>query len=101
MIILAVFAVKILRRVKTCEKVIKIVNQCLLVLPTTKYERGLRAHKIKRITTVKRAITMSCSIKPELFFLSIKRLWNTERVLCKFELGCSDKTFSYNCLPAL
>ena len=96
MIILAVFAAKILRRVETCEKVMKIANQCLLFLPTTKYNRDLRAHKIKRITTVKRAMTVSCSIKQELFFLSIKSPWDIERLLCKFELGCSDKIRSYN-----
>ena len=53
MIIPAVFAAKILRRVETYEKIIKIANQCLLFLPTAKYSRDLRAHKIKRITTVK------------------------------------------------
>ena len=37
-----------------CEKKIKIANQCLLFfLPTAKYNRDLRAHKIKRITTGK------------------------------------------------
>ena len=60
-------------------------------LPTTKYNRDLRAHKIKGITTVKRVMTVSCSIKQELFFLSIKSPWDIERLLCKFDLGCSIK----------
>ena len=50
MIILADFTAKILRRVK-----IKIANQCLFF-----YQRqglGLRAHKSKRITTVKMVMT--------------------------------------------
>ena len=90
MIILVVFAAKIIRRVETCEKVTKIANHCLLLLPTAKYNRDLRTHKIKRITTVKRAMTVSCTIKQELFFLSIKSPWDIERFLFKFELGLSD-----------
>ena len=39
---------------ETVEKIIKIANQCLLFSPTGKHSRDLRAHKIKRITTVKR-----------------------------------------------
>ena len=96
MIILAVFAAKILRRVETYEKIMKIANRCLFFLPTAKYNRDLRAHKIKRITTAKRAITVSCSIKQELFLLRIKSPWDIERLLCKFELCCSDKIRSYN-----
>ena len=95
MIILAVFAAKILRRVETCEKIIKIANQSFF-LPTAKYNRDLRAHKMKRITSVKRAMTVSCSIKQDLFFLSIKSHWDIEKLLCKFELGCSDKIRSFN-----
>ena len=61
MIILPVFGAKILRRVETCEKIIKMANHCLLFLPTADYNRDLRAHKIKRITNVKGAVTVSCS----------------------------------------
>ena len=57
MIFLAFFTAKTLRRVETGEKIIKIANQCLLYLPTVKYSRDLRAHKIKRTTTVKKAMT--------------------------------------------
>ena len=46
-------------------------------------------------------MTVSCSIKQELFFLSIKSPWDTKRLLCKFELGCSDKIRSYNGLPPI
>ena len=46
-------------------------------LPTTKYNRDLHARKTKKITTVNRATTVSCSIKQELFFLSIKSHWDT------------------------
>ena len=66
--------------------------------PTTKYNQDLRAHKIKRITTVKRDITVSCSIKQEFFFLSIESPSDIERLLYKFELGCSDKVHSCKCL---
>ena len=52
MIILAVFT----------KKIIKITNQCLLFLLTTKYNRDLLAHKIKRVTTVKRTITRGNNI---------------------------------------
>ena len=76
---------------ETCEKII-IANQCLLFfLPTAKYNRHLRAQNIKRITTVKRSMTVSCLIKQELLFLSIKSPWDIERLLCKFKLGCSIK----------
>ena len=56
MIFLAFFTAKTLRRVETGEKIIKIANQCLLYLPTVKHSRDLRAHKIKRTTTVKKAM---------------------------------------------
>ena len=56
MIILAVLTAEIFRRVKTGEKIIKIANQCIFITPA-KHSRGLRGHKIKRITTVKRAMT--------------------------------------------
>ena len=57
---LAVFADKILRRAESCKKIIKIANQRLLFLPTAKYNRDVRASKIKRITTVNREMTVSC-----------------------------------------
>ena len=41
-------------------------------------------------------MTVSCSIKQELFFLSIKNHWDTERLLFKFELDCSYKIRPYN-----
>ena len=57
MIILTVLTAKILWRMETGEKMIKIANQCLLFLPTVKHCRDLHVHKIKRTTTVKRAMT--------------------------------------------
>ena len=77
MIILAVLTDKILRRVETCEKIIKIANQCLLFLPTVKHSRELHAHKIKGITIVQRAMTrgntLSCT-KPKIgIFSNIKK----------------------------
>ena len=57
MIILAVLTAKIPQRVETAEKIIKLANQCLLFLPTAKYSRDLCAHKIKWISTLKRAMT--------------------------------------------
>ena len=39
---------------------------------------------------------VSCSIKQELFCLSIKSPWDIEKLLCKFELDYSDKIRSYN-----
>ena len=57
MIILAVHTAKLLRRVKTGEKIIKIANQCILFSGTAKYSQDLCAHKIKIIATVKRAMT--------------------------------------------
>ena len=36
---------------------------------------------------------MNCSIEQELFFLSIKSPCDIKKILCKFELGCSDKIF--------
>ena len=68
MIILTVCTAKILRRVATGEKIIKTANQCFLFLPTVKHSRDLRAHKIKRITSVKKAKTrgnVSASTKPK------------------------------------
>ena len=56
MIILAVHTAKIIQRVVTDEKIIKTANQCLF-LPTAKHSRDLRAHKIKRIIYVKKALT--------------------------------------------
>lgn len=37
-------------------KIIKIENHCLLFSPTAKHSRDLHAHKIKRITAMKRAV---------------------------------------------
>ena len=57
MIILAVLTSKILLRVKTGGKIIKIANQFLLFLPTVKYSRDFSVHKIKKITTLKMTMT--------------------------------------------
>ena len=59
MVILIVLIAKVLRRMETGLKIIKIGNQFLLFLPAAKHSGDLGAHKIKRITTVKRAMTRS------------------------------------------
>ena len=69
MIILGVLTAKILRRVETSKKIKKVAkNQCLLSSPTGKHNSDSSAHKIKRITTVKRAMTRGndlASTKPK------------------------------------
>ena len=60
MIIIAVLTAKVFRRMETGKKTKKGANQCLLFLPTAKYSRDLRAHKIieqGNDTTVNRAMT--------------------------------------------
>ena len=57
-----VLTAKILRRVETGGKIIKIANQCLPFLPTAKHSQDLRAHKIKIITTVKRTMTRDSAL---------------------------------------
>ena len=68
MIFLAVLTTKIPWRVETGENIIQIANQCLLFYRRQKHSRDLRAHKIERIATAKRAMTMGnvlACIKPK------------------------------------
>ena len=52
----SVHTAKILWKVETGEKMIKVANQCPF-LPMVKHSQDLRAHMIKRITTMKTATT--------------------------------------------
>ena len=71
MIIVAVFTAKILQRVDTGKKIIKLVQiSVFFFLPTAKYNLDLRARKIKRITTLKRAMTRGNVLACKTIFLN-------------------------------
>ena len=68
MIFLAVLTTKIPWRVETGENIIQIAKSVSSFLPTAKHSRDLRAQKIERIATAKRAMTMGnvlACIKPK------------------------------------